>query len=41
MQDACVQKRLRDQIIEGLRDAEMVDSLMKEKDLTLATTIMH
>ena len=38
--DAHAQKGLRDQIIEGLRDADTVEALLKEKDLTLATTIM-
>jgi len=32
---------LRDQIIEGLQDADTVEDLLKEKDLTLATTIMR
>ena len=37
---SCAQKNLRDQIIEGLRDAETVEDLLKEKDLMLETTIL-
>ena len=39
--DAWAQKGLRDQIIEGLQNADTVEDLLKEKDLTLATTIMR
>ena len=39
--DVCTKKSLRDQIIEGLRDPETIEDLLKEKDLTLDTTIMH
>ena len=37
--DACTQKNIRDQIIEGLIDGDTVEDLLKEKELTLATTI--
>ena len=37
--DACMQKNIRDQIIEGLRDGDTVESLLQEAELTLATTI--
>ena len=37
--DLCMQKNLRDQIIEGLRDGETVESLLQEADLTLDVTI--
>ena len=39
--DACTQKNISDQnlIIEGLIDGDTVEDLLKEKDLTLATTI--
>ena len=35
----CTQKNIRDQIIEGLVDGEMVEELLKEKDLTLEKII--
>ena len=34
-----MQKNIRDQIIEGLRDGDTVDSLLQEVDLTLTNTI--
>ena len=37
--DACTQTNIRDQIIEGLIDGDAVEDLLKEKDLTLETTI--
>ena len=37
--DACIQKSLRDQIIEGLLDGDTVESLLQEADLTLERTI--
>ena len=37
--DACMQKNLRDQIIEGLRDGDTVEALLQEADLTLDRTI--
>lgn len=37
--DDCVQKSTRDQIIEGLADGDIVEDLLREKDLTLETTI--
>ena len=37
--DACIQKNIRDQIIEGLRDGDTVESLLEVKDLTLEMTI--
>ena len=37
--DECLQKSLRDQVIEGLKDMETVEDLLKEKELTLTTTI--
>ena len=36
--DACMQKNIRDQIIEGLYDGNTVESLLQEAELTLATT---
>ena len=33
--DACIQKSLRDQIIEGLLDGNTVESFLQEADLTL------
>ena len=36
---ACIQKSIRDQIIEGLRDGDTVEDLLQESDLTLATTV--
>ena len=38
--DACTQKNIRDQIIEGLIDGDTVESLLEVKDLTLETTIV-
>ena len=35
----CLQKALRDQIIEGLLDGEIIQELMREKTLTLEDTI--
>ena len=37
--DACTQKSLRDQIIEGLLDGDAVEALLQEADLTLEQTI--
>ena len=37
--DECSQKALRDQIIEGLRDADTVEELLRQKNLTLDQTI--
>ena len=37
--DECLQKNICDQIIEGLSDGSTVEDLLKEKDLTLDTTI--
>ena len=37
--DACCQKNIRDQVIEGLLDGDTVENLLREKDLTLVTTI--
>ena len=37
--DTCLQKNIRDQIIEGLCDGDTVEDLLQESDLTLATTI--
>ena len=37
--DKCTQKNIRDQIIEGLIDGNTVEVLLREKDLTLETTI--
>ena len=37
--DACTQKSLRDQIIEGLLDGDTVEALLQEADLTLERTI--
>jgi hypothetical protein len=37
--DECTQKNIRDQIIEGLIDGDTVEVLLREKDLTLETTI--
>jgi len=34
-----MQKSLRDQIIEGLRDADTIEDLLKENNLTLDATI--
>lgn len=35
----CTQKNIRDQIIEGLLDGDTIEDLLKEKDLTLDTTV--
>ena len=37
--DACTQKNIRDQIIEGLLDGETVEDLLKERDLSLDSSI--
>ena len=37
--EACTEKNLRDQIIEGLSDGDIVETLLREKDLTLETMI--
>ena len=37
--DACMQKSIRDHIIEGLMDGDTIEDLLQEADLTLATTI--
>ena len=37
--EACAQKSMRDQIIEGLRDGDTVEDLLQESGLTLANTI--
>lgn len=37
--DECLQKNIRDQIIGGLLDGDAVEILLREKDLSLATTI--
>ena len=37
--EACTQKNIRDQIIEGLLDGDTVETLLQETNLTLATTI--
>ena len=37
--DACVQKSLRDQIIEGLLDGDTIEALLQEVDLTLERAI--
>ena len=37
--DECLQKNIRDQIIEGLSDGSTVEDLLKEKNLTLKATI--
>ena len=37
--DTCIQKSIRDQIIEGLFDGEIVEDLLRERDLTLQPTI--
>ena len=39
--DECTKKSFRDQIIKGLQDPETIEDLLKEKDLTMETTIMH
>ena len=37
--DTCTEKALRDQLIEGLHDSEVVEDLLKVQELTLATAI--
>ena len=37
--DECVQKNLRDQLIEGLSDGDTIEALLQEKDLTLDKAI--
>ena len=37
--DECIQKSIRDQIVEGLIDGDTVEDLLKESDLTLEATI--
>ena len=37
--EACGQRNIRDQIIEGLLDGQLVEDLLKERDLTLADTV--
>lgn len=37
--ETCTQKNIRDQIIEGLLDNDVVETLLQESNLTLATTI--
>ena len=37
--DTCMQKSIRDQIIEGLLDGETVEDLLKERDLSLDSSI--
>ena len=37
--DACAQQGIREQIIEGLLDGQTVEDLLKEKALTLASTV--
>ena len=37
--DGCTQKNIRDQIIEGLTNGDIVEDLLKEKNLTLETTV--
>ena len=37
--DECIQKNIRDQIVEGLMDGDTVEDLLKESDLTLEATI--
>ena len=41
--DACMQKTIRDQIIEGLQDEDedTVEDLLQELELTLATTVIE
>ena len=39
--EACMGKSLHDQIIEGLKDAETIEDLLKENNLTLDTTIVR
>ena len=37
--DECINKGLRDQIIEGLRDGDTVEELLQQKQLTIETTL--
>ncbi len=37
--DECLQKNIRDQVIEGLSDGSTIEDLLKEKNLTLQATI--
>ena len=37
--EGCTQKNIRDQIIEGLADGEIIEELLQQSDLSLATTI--
>ena len=37
--DACTPKNIRDQVIEGLLDADIVEDLLQETNLTLATAV--
>ena len=37
--DTCTQKNIRDQTIEGLLDGDIVEDLLKEKDLSLQSTV--
>ena len=37
--DGCAQKNIRDQIIEGLTNGDIVEDLLKEKSLTLETSV--
>ena len=37
--DTCMQKNIRDQVIEGLLDGDTVEDLLQEPDLTLTTAI--
>jgi len=39
--DACTQKNIRDQIIEGLLDDDTVEDLLQETDLRLYTSVRH
>ena len=37
--DGCTQKSIRDQIVEGLLDGDIIEDLLKERELTLEATI--
>ena len=37
--DACTQKSIRDQIVEGIFDGDAIEDLLKERELTLDTAI--
>ena len=37
--EACTQKSIRDQIIEGLRDADAIEDLLQMSNLTLTATV--